>query len=91
MTRVRSARLRAGRSGVRILPGAGYSFVHHCVHTGSGTHPASYPMVSGGSFPGGKAARGVKLITHLLLVPRSKNASSYNSTLPIHLHDVVFT
>jgi hypothetical protein len=26
-----------------------------CVQTGSGAHPASYPMGTGGSFPGGKA------------------------------------
>jgi hypothetical protein len=25
-----------------------------CVQTGSGAHPASYPMGTGGSFPGGK-------------------------------------
>jgi hypothetical protein len=29
-----------------------------CVQTGSGAHPASYPMGSGGSFPGGKARPG---------------------------------
>jgi hypothetical protein len=28
----------------------------HVVQTDSGTHPASYPMGTGGSFPGGKAA-----------------------------------
>jgi hypothetical protein len=28
----------------------------HVVRTGSGAHPASYPMGTGGSFPGGKAA-----------------------------------
>jgi hypothetical protein len=29
-----------------------------CVKTGSGAHPASYPMGTGGSFPGGKARPG---------------------------------
>jgi hypothetical protein len=29
-----------------------------CVQTGSGAHPASYPMGAGGSFPGGKARPG---------------------------------
>jgi hypothetical protein len=29
-----------------------------CVQTGSGAHPASYPMGTGGSFPGGKARPG---------------------------------
>jgi len=30
-------------------------FIHHCVRTGSGVHSASYPVDTGGSFPGGKA------------------------------------
>jgi len=29
---------------------------HHRVQTGSESHPASYPMFTRGSFPGGKAA-----------------------------------
>jgi hypothetical protein len=29
-----------------------------CVQTGSETHPASYPMGTGGPFPGGKARQG---------------------------------
>jgi hypothetical protein len=37
-------------------------------------------MRTRGPFPGGKAAGGVKLTTHLHLVPRSKNALSYTST-----------
>jgi hypothetical protein len=37
-------------------------------------------MGSKGSFLGGKAAGGVKLTTHLHLVPRSNNAWSYTST-----------
>jgi hypothetical protein len=35
---------------------AGNISLRHHVHTGSGTHPASYPMGTGVSFPGGKAA-----------------------------------
>jgi len=31
-------------------------FSHHRVQTGCGAHPASYPMNTRGSFPGGKAA-----------------------------------
>jgi len=31
--------------------------IRHRVQTGSGAHPASYPMCTGGSFPGDKAAR----------------------------------
>jgi len=33
-----------------------FSLRHH-VQTGSAAHPASYSMVTGGSFPGGKVAR----------------------------------
>jgi hypothetical protein len=33
----------------------------------------------------------VKLTTHLLLVPRSKNAWSYTSTPPVRLHGVVLS
>jgi hypothetical protein len=29
-----------------------------CIQTGSGAHPAFYPMGTGGSFPGGKARPG---------------------------------
>jgi len=32
-------------------------FLRYRVHTGSGAHPASYPMGTGGSYTGGKAAR----------------------------------
>jgi hypothetical protein len=35
---------------------AGNFSLHHCVQTDSGAHPASYPMSTSGSFPGGKAA-----------------------------------
>jgi hypothetical protein len=41
---------------VRIPSGAGNFSLGHRVQTGSGAHPASYPMGTGGSFPGGKAA-----------------------------------
>jgi hypothetical protein len=36
--------------------GAGNYSLHHRVQNGSGAHPASYPMGTRGSFPGGKAA-----------------------------------
>jgi hypothetical protein len=42
---------------VRSPTGAGFSS-SPCVQTGSGTHPASYPMGTGGSFPGGNARPG---------------------------------
>jgi hypothetical protein len=43
-------------SGVRFPAGAVNFFLHHRVQNGSGAHAASYPMGTGGSFPGGKAA-----------------------------------
>jgi hypothetical protein len=51
-----------------------------CVHTGSGAHPASCIMVTGGPFPGLKPGRGVTLTTHSDLVPRSKISRSYTSS-----------
>jgi hypothetical protein len=42
--------------GVRVPAGAGNFSLYHRVQTGSGAHPASYPMGTRGSFPGGKAA-----------------------------------
>jgi len=39
------------------IPGRGRDFSHlHRVQTDSGAHPASYPMGSGGRFPGGRTA-----------------------------------
>jgi hypothetical protein len=35
-----------------------------CVQTGSGAHPASYPMGTGGPFPGGKARYSDSIIMH---------------------------
>jgi hypothetical protein len=42
-------------SRVRFPAGAGNFSLHHRVQNGSGAHPASYPMGTKGSFPGGKA------------------------------------
>jgi hypothetical protein len=50
-----SAGLRAWKSGVRFPAGLGI-FFHHRVQNGSGAQPASYPMVTRGTFSGGKAA-----------------------------------
>jgi hypothetical protein len=44
--------------GVRSPAGAGDFSSSPCVQIGSGAHPASYPMGTGGSFPGGKARPG---------------------------------
>jgi hypothetical protein len=43
-------------SRVRFLTGAGNFSPHYHVQNGSGAHPASYPMGTMGSFPGGEAA-----------------------------------
>jgi hypothetical protein len=51
-----STRLQVGWSGGRVPAGAGNFSLHHRVQTGSGGHPASYPLGTRGSFPGGKAA-----------------------------------
>jgi hypothetical protein len=42
-------------SNVRFPAGTGNFYLHHRAQNGSGAHPASYPMVTRGSFPGGKA------------------------------------
>jgi hypothetical protein len=43
--------------GVRVPAGAWNSSLRYHVQTGSGAHPASYPIGSGASFPGGKVGR----------------------------------
>jgi hypothetical protein len=40
-----------GGIGFRVPVGS-RTFLLHVVHTGSGAHPASYPMGTGSSFPG---------------------------------------
>jgi hypothetical protein len=52
-----------------------------CVQTGSGAHPSSCTMGTGGPFLGVKRGRGVTLTTHPHLVPRSRTSRSY-TTLP---------
>jgi hypothetical protein len=42
-------------SRVRFSTGAGNFSLHHCVQNGSGTHPASYPMGTGGQAAGREA------------------------------------
>jgi len=43
-------------SRVEFPARAGNFSLHHHVQNGSRAHPASYPMGTRGSFPGGKAA-----------------------------------
>jgi hypothetical protein len=68
-------------SRVRFPAGAGNFSLHHRVQTGSGAHPPFCPMDTRGSFSGRKAACGVKLTTHLRLMPRSRMHGAI-STLP---------
>jgi hypothetical protein len=51
----RATRWTTERSKFESPEGQDFSFLHD-VQTGSGAHPASYPMGTGCSFPGGKAA-----------------------------------
>jgi hypothetical protein len=74
--------------GVRFPAGAKDLSSSLCVQTGSGVHPASCPMGTGGPFPGAKCGRGVTLTTHPQLVGRSSMSRSYTSSLPKRLHGV---
>jgi hypothetical protein len=56
VTHRRSYGLDDRGSRVRFPAWAGNFSLHHRVQTGSGAHPASYPMGTRGSFPVGKAA-----------------------------------
>jgi hypothetical protein len=60
-----------------------------CVQTGSGAHPASCTMGTGGPSPGIKRGRGVTLITHPYLVPRLWMSRCYTSYPPLRLHTCV--
>jgi hypothetical protein len=70
-------------AGVRSLTEAEDFSSNLCVQTGSGAHPASCTVGTGGSFPGVKRGRGVMLTTHPLLVPRLRNERGYNSSPPM--------
>jgi hypothetical protein len=69
------------RRGQRIFPLL-------CVQTGSGAYPASYTMGTGVLSPRVKSGRGVTLITHPHLVPRSSMSRSYTTSPPNRLHGV---
>jgi hypothetical protein len=73
------------RSRVRFPAGAGNFYLHHRLQNGSGAQPASYPIGTRGSFPGGKAVHSPPSSAEV------KNAWSYTSTLPIGLPGVVLS
>jgi hypothetical protein len=60
----------------------------HCVQTGSGAHPASCTMGTGGPFPGGKARPGRDADHSAHLGPRSRMSWCYTSSPPKRLHGV---
>jgi hypothetical protein len=76
-----SARLRAARTGVRVSAGYRNFSLHHRVQTGSGAHPASYPMGTGVFSPDHSPPYSAEI----------KNAWSYTSTPPISFHEVVLS
>jgi hypothetical protein len=53
-----------------------------CIHTGSRAHPASCPMGTGGTLPGGKAQPGRDADHSPHLVPWSRVSRSYTSSPP---------
>jgi hypothetical protein len=68
-------------TGVKFLAEAGIFSLRHSVHTGSGVHPASYQMSTGGSFPGNKVAGG-EADHSPPSSAKVRNGSSYISTPP---------
>jgi hypothetical protein len=56
-----------------------------CVQTGSGAHPGSCTMGTGGPFPEAKARQGRDADHSPHLVPRSRMSRSYTSSPPKHL------
>jgi hypothetical protein len=71
-------KLRAGRSGlISRRCNNGIFSLRHRFQTGSGVHPASYPMGTGGCYPGEKAA--------------SSRMREAIPPLPIRLHGVVIS
>jgi hypothetical protein len=59
-----------------------------CVQTGSGAHPESCTMSTGGTIPGGKARPGRDADHSPHLVPRSGMSRSYTSSPPKRLRGV---
>jgi hypothetical protein len=68
-------------TGVRYMTEAKDLSSSVCVQTSSETHPASYPIGTGG-----RGGEGVTQITHPNLVQRSRTRRSYISSLPWCLH-----
>jgi hypothetical protein len=74
--------------GVRSPAGAKDFSYSLCVQIGSGAHPASCTMGTGGPFPGAKARPGRDADHSPHLVPRSSMSRSYTPYPPKRLHGV---
>jgi len=79
-------------TGIQFSAGTENFSLYHCIQTGSGAHPISYPVGTSGSCSGG----GVKQLGHEadhshLSGTEVKNARFYSSTPPIHLHGSVLS
>jgi hypothetical protein len=74
------------------IPGGGVAgnFSLHRVQNGSGAHPASYPMGTRGSFPGGKAA-GAWSLPLTSIWCRGEECVELYLTPPIRLHGMVLS
>jgi hypothetical protein len=79
--------IRTGRPGFGSQQKLDFSLLHR-LQAGSEAHPASYPRGTGDSFSGSKEAGGVKLITYLHLIQRSRMMELYLYA-SIYLHGVV--
>jgi hypothetical protein len=77
------------KSRVGFLVEGGNFSLHHCVQNGSGAHPASYPMGTRSSFPGGKV--GCDADQSPPSSAEVKNAWICTSTPPIRLHGMVLS
>jgi len=74
--------------GVPFPSGAGNFYLHHHVQTGSGAHPASHPMGTMGSFPGGVKRPG-READHTAINCRDQECVELYFHSPIRIHGAV--
>jgi hypothetical protein len=78
------------RSKVGFQAGGGNFSLHYQLHTGSGAHPASYPMGTG-DFSSGAKRPGREAYHSPPSSAKVKNAWSYTSTPPVSSHGVMLS